>query len=76
MGGIIQNGGVLRVRSPLTTAGLAVQSGGAFSRYAPKTTVSEAMTGIGERNVGLLIAAALHAPGRCQIPDSGRWPAA
>lgn len=42
-------------------------------------SLGEAITGIDERNVGLLIsviAAVLHASGRRQFPDSGRWPAA
>jgi hypothetical protein len=45
---------------------------------ADHATVSlgEAITGIDERNVGLLISAVLHASGQRQFPGSGRWPAA
>ena len=35
-------------------------------------SLGEAITGIDDRNVGLV----LHASGRRQFPDSGGWPAA
>jgi hypothetical protein len=45
---------------------------------ADHATVSlgDAVTGIDERNVGLLVKSVLHASGRLQFPGSGRWPAA
>jgi hypothetical protein len=39
-------------------------------------SLGDAVTGIGERNVGLLISTVLHASGRRQFPGSGRWAAA
>jgi hypothetical protein len=42
--------------------------------HAP-VSLGDAVTGIDDHNVGLLVKV-LHASGRRQFPDSGRWPAA
>jgi hypothetical protein len=43
--------------------------------HAP-VRLGDAITGIDERNLSILVSAVLHAGGRRQFPGSGRWPAA